>query len=65
MPRKQTGSPLREKNTTSFAKVPLGWKPRATFKELVREMTQEDLKAAERDALISEHGYVTYSYHEQ
>jgi hypothetical protein len=23
MPRKQTGSPLREKNTTSFAKVPL------------------------------------------
>jgi hypothetical protein len=23
MPRKQTGNPLREKNTTSFAKVPL------------------------------------------
>jgi hypothetical protein len=29
MPRKQTGSPLREKNTTSFAKVPLGFSAKA------------------------------------
>jgi GDPmannose 4,6-dehydratase len=43
----------------------LGWKPQVSFAELVEEMTQEDLKSAQRDALISKHGYVAYNYHEQ
>ena len=46
------------------AKQKLGWVPKTTFAELVREMTQEDFKAAERDALVKKHGYATYDYHE-
>lgn len=42
----------------------LGWKPRTTFSELVSEMVQEDLKAAERDALVNRHGYRTPDRHE-
>jgi GDPmannose 4,6-dehydratase len=39
----------------------LKWKPRVKFRELVAEMAREDLKAAQRDALVSSHGYRTYS----
>jgi GDPmannose 4,6-dehydratase len=42
----------------------LGWKPKVTFKKLVAEMVREDLKAAERDALVKRHGYNAYDYHE-
>jgi len=38
----------------------LGWKPRVSFRGLVAEMAREDLKAAERDALVSRHGYRAY-----
>jgi len=38
----------------------LGWKPRVSFRKLVAEMAREDLKAAERDALVSRHGYRAY-----
>lgn len=48
----------------SKAKKKLGWQARITFQELVVEMAREDLKAAERDALISHHGYSVYRYHE-
>jgi len=42
----------------------LGWKPKITFHELVAEMVREDLKSAERDELIKQHGYKTMDYHE-
>ena len=48
----------------SKARKQLGWKPQVTFRELVREMTECDLKNAERDALVSRHGYIAYSYNE-
>lgn len=48
----------------SKAKEKLGWTPKITFKELVIEMMRADLKAAERDELIVEHGYTAYDYHE-
>ncbi len=48
----------------SKARTKLGWKPKIKFKELVTEMTREDLKIAERDALVKRHGYSTYDYHE-
>lgn len=35
----------------------LGWQPKVRFKELVAEMAREDLRAAERDALVTRHGY--------
>ncbi len=46
------------------AREKLGWTPRATFGNLVSEMVSEDLKSAERDKLITKHGYKTMDYHE-
>jgi len=48
----------------SKAKRELGWEPRITFDELVREMVESDLKAAERDALVRRHGFDAYSVRE-
>jgi GDPmannose 4,6-dehydratase len=48
----------------SKARKNLGWKPRVSFRELVTEMAQEDLKAAERDALVKQHGYRVPDRHE-
>ncbi|OGR49710.1 MAG: GDP-mannose 4,6-dehydratase [Elusimicrobia bacterium GWC2_65_9] len=39
------------------ARRELGWKPRISFDELVREMTREDLAVAEREALVKKAGY--------
>ena len=43
----------------------LGWKARCTFNELVNEMVDEDLKAAEKDALVKKHGYPVPNYYER
>jgi GDPmannose 4,6-dehydratase len=48
----------------SKAKVKLGWQPKITFDELVKEMVREDLKTAERDELVKRHGYYANIYHE-
>jgi GDPmannose 4,6-dehydratase len=48
----------------SKAKRELGWEPRISFDELVREMVESDLKAAERDALVRRHGFDAYSVRE-
>jgi GDPmannose 4,6-dehydratase len=42
----------------------LRWKPRISFAELVSEMVTEDLKEAERDALVHKHGFNAFRYHE-
>jgi GDPmannose 4,6-dehydratase len=41
----------------SKARTRLGWKPRIGFAELVAEMCERDRIDAEKDALISKHGY--------
>ena len=46
------------------AREKLGWVPTTTFQELVREMTQSDFKAAQRDALVRSHGYSSFNYAE-
>jgi GDPmannose 4,6-dehydratase len=46
------------------ARSKLGWRPRVGFDALVSEMVREDLKAAERDELVKQHGYSAYDYHE-
>jgi GDPmannose 4,6-dehydratase len=46
------------------AKEKLGWTPKTSFDQLVAEMLREDLKSAERDELIRNHGYKTMNYHE-
>ena len=48
----------------SKARRELGWTPRTSFRDLVREMVEEDLKSAERDALIRKHGYSVFNFHE-
>ncbi len=48
----------------SNAKEKLGWTPKTTFDVLVAEMVREDLKSAERDELVKQHGYKTMDYHE-
>lgn len=48
----------------SKARTKLGWTPRTEFADLVREMVSEDMKSAERDALIRRHGFATYDYNE-
>ncbi len=48
----------------SKAREKLGWTPKISFHELVREMVREDLKSAERDELVKRHGYYANDYHE-
>ncbi len=48
----------------SKARIKLGWIPKTSFDELVSEMVNEDLKIAERDALVQKHGYSILNYHE-
>lgn len=46
------------------ARLELGWTPRTSFDELVREMVEADLKSAERDALVRKHGFAAYNVRE-
>jgi len=46
------------------AKEKLGWTPEISFEELVEEMMREDLKSAEKYALIKQNGYQAYDYKE-
>ncbi len=48
----------------SKARRELGWEPRTSFDELVREMVESDLIAAQRDALVLRHGYDAYNVRE-
>lgn len=48
----------------SKANAKLGWQPKTSFNALVKEMVVEDLKIAERDELVKQHGYYTNTYHE-
>lgn len=46
------------------AREKLGWTPRTTFAELVKEMVREDLSLARRDVLVQKKGYRTFHNHE-
>ena len=48
----------------SKAQRELGWTPRTSFNDLVREMVDADLRAAERDALVRKHGFQAYNVRE-
>lgn len=41
----------------SKAREKLGWTPKTTFYELVKEMIREDFKSAQCDELIKQHGF--------
>ncbi len=44
------------------AREKLGWAPKIIFEELVAEMVREDLKSAERDELVKNHGYPAFDH---
>lgn len=46
------------------AREKLGWTPRTTLQELVKEMVEADFVAAKRDALVKMAGFQAYDYHE-
>ena len=48
----------------SKAKRKLGWIPKTTLKEMVKEMVKEDLITAERDQLCKQEGYRVFNYFE-
>ena len=48
----------------SKAKEKLGWEPKIKFDDLVKEMVREDLKASQRDDLITSLGYHANQSHE-
>jgi GDPmannose 4,6-dehydratase len=48
----------------SKAKKELGWEPKITFEEMVKEMVLADLELAKRDALVQEHGFKSFNYYE-
>ncbi len=46
------------------ARAQLGWEPRTTFAELVREMVDADLAAARKYALVKRSGFTAFAHHE-
>ncbi len=48
----------------SKAKRELGWSPKTSFEELVREMVASDLKIAQRDAHVTRGGFTAPNFHE-
>lgn len=46
------------------AREKLGWTPKTSFHDLVKEMVQNDLKSSEKDALVKMAGYSAYDYNE-
>jgi GDPmannose 4,6-dehydratase len=48
----------------SKAKHKLGWTPKISLSELVREMVESDYAAAKRDSLVKAAGFQAYDYHE-
>ena len=47
------------------AKEKLGWVPKISFNELVKEMIREDLRSAQREELLQENGYQYFLPREQ
>jgi len=48
----------------SKAKNELGWEPKISFEELVKEMVLADMEEAKRDKLVEKHGFKSFNYHE-
>ena len=46
------------------ARAKLGWEPKTTFKELVREMAEEDYQLAQRDDMVQKAGFKAFNYFE-
>ena len=49
---------------SSKARRELGWKPKVTFKELIKLMVKNDLEINERELYLKNGGYRIKNYHE-
>jgi len=45
----------------SYARARFGWQPRVTFEQLVEEMVEADLEAAQKEQLMRDHGYAVHA----
>lgn len=48
----------------ALAKRELGWEPKITFEEMVREMVVEDLSLAAKDKICRDNGFKVFDYNE-
>jgi GDPmannose 4,6-dehydratase len=48
----------------SKAKEKLGWTPKITFEQLVKEMVEADYMAARKDSLVKLAGFQAFDHHE-
>jgi GDPmannose 4,6-dehydratase len=48
----------------SRAKEKLGWTPRISFEEMVREMVQTDVNIAARDRVCLDSGFTVFEYND-
>mgnify|MGYP003353053704 CR=1 FL=1 len=48
----------------SKAKQKLGWTPKTTLQELVKEMVEADYTSARRDSMVKQAGFKAYDYNE-
>ena len=48
----------------SKAKSKLGWEPKTSLEQMVKEMVADDLKSAQKDELCRREGYQIYHYYE-
>jgi GDPmannose 4,6-dehydratase len=46
------------------ARRELGWAPKISFQELIKEMVMYDLNEAKKDNLCNQEGFATYNYQE-
>jgi len=46
------------------ARDELGWSPKISFEDLIREMAEADLRNAERESLVLRNGFVSHSFNE-
>ena len=46
------------------AKEKLGWEPKTSFEDLVREMAEEDLALARRDEMVQKAGFKSFNHFE-
>jgi GDPmannose 4,6-dehydratase len=46
------------------ARLKLGWTPRVSFRQLVKEMVAADRDAAERDRMVMKSGYKVKAQHQ-
>ena len=48
----------------SKAKEKLGWEPKISLEQMVKEMMDHDINIAKRDALVKEHGFEAPDFNE-